>query len=226
MIRFFAFLLFLSISVPGMAQFYTIRCAKSLFKVETREENRDTLSMYEKEPAEQQTPPDEERDEADIDSIRTLCMEKYRSVSLPLKSLEVSSRFGLRTDPFNAAAKTRHDGIDLIAPKGAEVHSMFAGKVIRAGQDKRSGKYVVIQHGNYTIAYCHLSRQTAQTGDLVCPGDIIGLVGSTGRSTGPHLHITAKRNGKCINPTIILNYIINVRSEALERMGRLVDKAS
>ena len=76
MMRFFAFLLFLSISAPGMAQFYTIRCAKSLFKVETREENRDTLSMYEKEPAEQQTPPDEARDEADIDSIRTFCMEK------------------------------------------------------------------------------------------------------------------------------------------------------
>ena len=226
MMRFFAFLLFLSISAPGMAQFYTIRCAKSLFKVETREENRDTLSIYEKEPAEQQTPPNEERDEADIDSIRTLCMEKYRSVSLPLESLEVSSRFGLRTDPFNPAAMARHDGIDLIAPKGAEVYSMFAGKVIRAGQDKRSGKYVVIQHGDYTIAYCHLSRQTAQPGDLVCPGDIIGLVGSTGRSTGPHLHITAKRNGKCINPAIILNYIINVRSDALERMGRLVDKAS
>ena len=226
MIRFFAFLLFLSISVPGMAQFYTIRCAKSLFKVETREENLNTMSMYEKEPAEQQTPPDEDGDDADIDSIRNLCMEKYRSVSPPLKSLAVSSRFGLRTDPFNPAAMTKHDGIDLSAPNGAEVYSMFAGQVLRVDQDKRSGKYVVIQHGDYTIAYCHLSRQTAQTGDLVCPGDIIGLVGSTGRSTGPHLHITAKRNGKCINPAIILNYIINVRAEALERMGRLVDKAS
>jgi len=103
---------------------------------------------------------------------------------------------------------------------------MFPGKVIRVSQDRRSGKYVVVQHGNYTIAYCHLSRQIAHAGDMVCSGDIIGLVGSTGRSTGPHLHITARWNGKCVNPTILLNYILDVREDALERMSALVDMES
>ena len=122
----------------------------------------------------------------------------------PLKQIKVTSSFGYRKDPFTG--KTRlHNGLDLRA-RNEEVYAMLHGKVIKTGEDRRSGKYVILQHGNIQISYCHLSKILVRTGTLVNPGKVVAISGSTGRSSGPHLHITARFKGESVNPSIILSY--------------------
>ena len=79
--------------------------------------------------------------------------------------------------------------------------------MIAVGQDNVSGKYVTLQHGNFTVSYCHLSQISVSQGQDVLPGDVDGITGNTGRSTGEHLHITCKYKGYVINPSIIFNVI-------------------
>ena len=69
---------------------------------------------------------------------------------------------------------------------------MMHGEVIKVGKDKRSGLYVTLRHGDFTVSYCHLSRVLAAKGTVVRPRDAVGITGSTGRSTGEHLHVTCK----------------------------------
>ena len=85
---------------------------------------------------------------------------------------------------------------------------MMYGEVIRVGKDKRSGLYVTLRHGNFTISYCHLSKVTVNKGTCVRPGTSIALTGNSGRSTGPHLHLTLKKDGKTINPAILFEEIL------------------
>lgn len=93
---------------------------------------------------------------------------------------------------------------------------MFPGFVIRVGQDDRSGKYVTVKTGDYTISYCHLSLQNVHVNDFVNAGTILGISGSTGASTGPHLHLTTKKDGKAINPVILLDFVYSVNEHTLE----------
>ena len=88
-----------------------------------------------------------------------------------------------------------------------KVFAMMQGKVLRVGQDKVSGKYVTLQHGNFTVSYCHLSQIFVSQGKIVLPGDVVGITGNTGRSTGEHLQITCKYKGKIINPSIIFSCV-------------------
>ena len=126
-------------------------------------------------------------------------------VSLPLKSIHIGSGFGMRMHPIYHK-RMMHNGIDLSA-RYENVYSMFPGTVIKVGQDKRSGKFVTVKTGDYTISYCHLSQQYVKVNDFVNAGTIIACSGNTGASTGPHLHLTAKKDGKAFNPTILLEYI-------------------
>ena len=138
-------------------------------------------------------------------------IDRYLSVAYPLRNIKVNSPYGYRTDPITGKRKF-HNGIDLQA-RNEEAFAMFDGVVSKVGQDKTSGKYVIIQHGNIRISYCHLSQVLTAKGTLVRPGDIIAITGSTGRSTGPHLHLTCKFKGKAIDPSILLDYIQALRSE-------------
>jgi len=99
-----------------------------------------------------------------------------------------------------------HNGIDLSA-RYENVYSMFPGTVIKVGQDSRSGKFVTVRTGDYTISYCHLSQQLVKENAFVYAGTNIAISGNTGASTGPHLHITAKKDGKAFNPAILLSLI-------------------
>ena len=126
-------------------------------------------------------------------------------VSLPLKSIHIGSGFGMRMHPIYHK-RMMHNGIDLSA-RYESVYSMFPGTVIKVGQDSRSGKFVTVKTGDYTISYCHLSQQYVNVNDFVYAGTIIACSGNTGASTGPHLHLTAKKDGKAFNPTILLEYI-------------------
>ena len=148
---------------------------------------------------------------------REFWIDRYMSVCYPLKSVRITSNFGTRKDPFTGE-KSAHSGLDLAA-RHESVMSMFDGVIEGTGSDGRSGMYVVIRHGLYTVSYCHLSKILVEKGMEVLAGDVVGVTGSTGRSTGPHLHITAKRDGKRVDPTMLLRYIASVRTEAIEALG-------
>lgn len=129
----------------------------------------------------------------------------------PLKGkLHISSKFGHRRNPFGAKASEHHNGIDLSAKAGTPIYAMLPGEVAHIGYDSRSGNYIKLRHGNFTVSYCHLIRKPKiSVGSKIFPGQTVAHVGSTGRSTGPHLHITLKRNGRVIDPAILLNMIMN-----------------
>ena len=142
---------------------------------------------------------------------------RYMSVSYPLRKIKVNSPYGVRHDPFTGK-KSRHNGIDLHA-RNDEVFAMLDGRVVKTGQDWRSGKYVVLRHGNYTVSYCHLSRILTSKGASVRPGDVVGITGSTGRSTGEHLHITVRYRKKYVNPLVLLDFIKSIRRKALNNLS-------
>ena len=95
---------------------------------------------------------------------------------------------------------------------------MMPGKVVKVSSDKRSGNYVTIRHGDYTVSYCHLSKALVKKGVQVMPGEVVAISGNTGRSTGPHLHITAKYGKKHIDPDILLQFVRETRAEALAHL--------
>lgn len=154
---------------------------------------------------------------ADTASMRKQWIDSYLSVSYPLKEIYVTSPFGMRTDPFTKKRK-KHNGLDLRAER-SEVYAMMHGIVVKAGQDRVSGKYVTVRHGDFSVSYCHLSECRVARGDCVRPGDVVGISGNTGRSTGPHLHLTVRMGRRHINPGILLQFIDKTRQQALEKLS-------
>ena len=138
-----------------------------------------------------------------MDSKQKQWISSYPSITYPLKSIKVTSPYGYRRDPFTGK-QSWHNGIDLQA-KNEYVYAMMDGIVEKVGYDNRSGYYVILRHGNYRVSYCHLSSIVVVKGKSVCPGTIVGVTGSSGRSTGEHLHLTCKKDGKSINPAILFS---------------------
>lgn len=139
---------------------------------------------------------------------------RYMSVSYPLSKIKINSPYGYRKDPFSGKRKF-HNGLDLYA-RNAKVYAMMAGEVVKVGQDKVSGKYIILKHGSFTVSYCHLSRSLAYQGQTVMAGDTIGITGNTGRSTGEHLHITLRKAGEYIDPQFFLDYIMSIRGACID----------
>lgn len=146
-------------------------------------------------------------------------VERYLSVCYPLRQMKITSPYGYRKDPFTGK-KRFHNGIDLHA-RSEKVLAMMAGVVVKVGQDKSSGKYVVLQHGSYTISYCHLSRILTEKGAEIRPRDVVGVTGSTGRSTGEHLHITCKLGGKNVDPSVVFDFIKSMQDECVAALAGL-----
>ena len=140
-------------------------------------------------------------------------IKEFLSVSYPLKNIKINSGYGMRKHPI-MHRYCMHNGIDLHA-RQEDVFSMLPGEVIRVGQDNRSGKFVTVKSESFTISYCHLSRQYVQTGEFVRAGEPIGFSGSTGMSTGEHLHLTTKKDGRAIDPIILLEYVRSVKDRCL-----------
>ena len=114
--------------------------------------------------------------------------------------LDVSSPFGVRIDPFLGRA-AMHTGVDLRGDLGEPVHATAGGIVQIAGRDGGYGKMVEIDHGNgFSTRYGHLSEIDVKVGQEVRLGAIVGRIGSTGRSTGPHLHYETRINGEAVDP--------------------------
>ena len=138
-----------------------------------------------------------------VDSKQKQWISGYSSITYPLKSIKVTSPYGYRRDPITGK-QSWHNGLDLRA-KNEPAYSMMEGIVEKIGYDSRSGNYVTLRHGNFYISYCHLSSIIVRKGESVFPGIIVGVTGNTGRSTGNHLHLTCKKDGKSIYPAILFN---------------------
>jgi murein DD-endopeptidase MepM/ murein hydrolase activator NlpD len=119
---------------------------------------------------------------------------------MPIARMRITSEFGHRSNPFGKG-HTFHRGIDLSAPVGTPVYAVAAGTVIRASSDRNYGNVVVINHHNgYKTLYAHNSKLVVKVGQRVKVGQQIAKVGSTGRSTGPHLHFEIHRSGQRVDP--------------------------
>ena len=135
---------------------------------------------------------------------------------LPASLDYISSGFGFRVDPFNGAGAF-HPGLDFRGPIGAPIYAAARGTVSFVGQRSGYGNCVEIDHGNGLITrYAHMSGFRTTSGKAVQPGDVIGLIGSTGRSTGPHLHFEVRINDRPVNPRPFLEAVPHV----LEKTGQ------
>lgn len=190
--------IFISLPLSASAQFNTIAPAGSHLNKKVSTQIADTMAVvssntFQKE-REEKVP------------LTDGCVNWYHP---PLKGeLHITSGFGKRRNPFGKKKSEHHNGLDLSAKAGTPIYAMLPGEVAHVGYDSRSGNYIKLRHGNFTVSYCHLIRKpNLPVGSKVFPGQPIAHVGSTGRSTGPHLHITLKRNGRVVNPNTLISII-------------------
>lgn len=136
---------------------------------------------------------------------------------LPVQALWSASAYGWRTDPFTHQ-RAMHEGVDFSADVGTPIKASANGVVIASEKHPEYGNMIEIDHGNgYTTRYAHASVLVAQTGQLVKRGQRIADVGSTGRSTGPHLHFEVRYKGASVNPARFLPKMGSVSTEFAQR---------
>lgn len=146
-----------------------------------------------------------ERQVAELDNAlekldRTREAARRLPIANPAPGRPISSRFGIRRDPI-IGTRAMHAGMDFRAPPGTPVYAAAPGTVVTAAWSGGYGRMVEIDHGDgFTTRYAHLSRISVRAGQAIEAGRKIGRVGSTGRSTGPHLHYEVRRNGDAVNP--------------------------
>jgi murein DD-endopeptidase MepM/ murein hydrolase activator NlpD len=125
----------------------------------------------------------------------------------------VTSSFGYRRDPFTGRA-AMHKGLDFRGPMGAPIYAAAKGRVTFVGRKSGYGNVVEITHGNGMMTrYAHMSKFRSRVGQQVAAGDVIGAIGSTGRSTGPHLHFEVRINDRAVNPRPLLETAPDVLKE-------------
>jgi murein DD-endopeptidase MepM/ murein hydrolase activator NlpD len=162
------------------------------------------------------------------DSLLLNILERRLTICMPLDYLTVTSSYGYRLDPFTKC-RTFHDGIDLRFGNGV-VYSMLPGKVAAVHHGNTGyGNYVILDHGAMRCLYGHLSEIYAKTGTDVQAGTVVGLVGSTGRSTGPHLHIQLQRmtennNWTSVNPMPFIEQLNRQVQDFNKRMAEISSK--
>ena len=160
-----------------------------------------------------------------LDEIINLAEDKEKLLAgipaiQPIRKEDLSrmaSGYGWRSDPFTKARK-KHNGMDFTAPTGTPIYATGNGKVKRADNTASGfGQHIEIDHGyGYKTIYAHLSKYNVKRGQTVSRGDLIGFVGNTGRSVGPHLHYEVHKNGRPINP--INFYYGNLTPEEFKEM--------
>ncbi len=159
---------------------------------------------------------DREKRFASIPSIKPIREDKLN------KSIRFLSGFGRRMHPIHKVMKM-HKGIDFSAKKGTEIYASGDGKVEKVINKKTGyGRHIIISHGyGYKTLYAHLSEANVKKGDKVVKGEVIGLVGSTGTSTAPHLHYEVHYMGKPVNP---IHFVLDGLST--EEYQKMIDMSS
>jgi murein DD-endopeptidase MepM/ murein hydrolase activator NlpD len=145
-----------------------------------------------------------ELDEA-LDHLDAMKKEARRfPLANPAPGQGVSSGFGVRRDPL-IGMPAMHSGLDFRAPSGVPARATAPGTVVKAGWNGGYGRMVEIDHGNgFSTRYAHLSKVRVKVGQAMATGDIVGDVGSSGRSTGPHLHYEIRKDGDALDPVRFL----------------------
>lgn len=124
--------------------------------------------------------------------------------TIPVRNARLTSPFGYRVNPVSGNYGF-HTGIDLAAPEGTPVAAAFGGTVVKSGESDVWGKYALLRHSEeFETYYCHLSEIYAEEGAVLRSGETLGLVGSTGWSTGPHLHFEVRIDGIRVDPEPLL----------------------
>ncbi|MDR1370265.1 MAG: M23 family metallopeptidase [Dysgonamonadaceae bacterium] len=139
-------------------------------------------------------------------------MRKRLYLSLPVDEIKVNSPYGYRADPVTGKRKF-HKGVDLNADFNC-VYSIMPGRVIKSGRNRTLGEFIQVGHGEFRTTYGHLLQRFAMAKEAVEAGQAIGISGSSGRSTGEHLHFEITCDGNSIDPMPILNYILQITMEA------------
>lgn len=133
-------------------------------------------------------------------------------------TMPINSKYGLRRDPITGSARM-HTGIDLKAGYGRSVGASLGGKVLFAGYRGGYGKLVILDHGKgIATFYAHLSEISVTIGQRLASGQTVGLVGSTGRSTGPHLHYEVRAQGRPLDPSALITF----QGKSIFANGKLV----
>lgn len=142
-------------------------------------------------------------DEGDNGEEPATCDERFAT---PMDDFEMSSPFGMRQDPLSPSRRRMHRGIDLAAPTGTPVFATASGTALMAGYcDRGTGNCIVLEHGcGWRSQYFHLDEVHIRVNSWVEQGAHIGDVGSTGRSTGPHLHFQIGRDGQDFDPMTLV----------------------
>jgi len=149
---------------------------------------------------------DIEKRQQQLDVLETLLVNRKIQSDVYLAGRPVvkgwmSSRFGFRNDPINGH-RAWHNGVDFAGKEGSNVVTVAAGVVVYAAPKDGYGKMVEINHGSgFTTRYGHHKELLVQAGDIVQKGQVIGLMGSSGRSTGPHVHFEVFKNGRVVDPS-------------------------
>ena len=142
---------------------------------------------------------------SDEERIEHGLMIRSLPISAPVEGV-VTSGFGMRNHPI-LRGRRAHKGLDIAAPTGTEIFAPGAGVVTFSGRKGGYGNTIIVDHGyGYSTLYAHCSRLLVDEGATLSRGDVIALVGSTGRSTGPHLHYEVRINGSHMNPTAFIFY--------------------
>ena len=135
----------------------------------------------------------------------TVAASPRHLLSTPLEQLTLSSPYGMRKDPFTGKQKF-HQGADYLTAS-ENVYAMMPGRIKKIDYDKRLGNYIVLEHGDFTVTYAHLHTVVGRKGDTVKAGQSVGISGSTGRSTGDHLHVSIRYHKELIDPDPLIRYI-------------------
>ena len=142
---------------------------------------------------------------SDLERIERGLMIRSLPISSPVSGT-VTSGFGMRNHPI-LGGRRAHKGLDIAAPTGTEIFAPGRGTVVFSGRKNGYGNTIIVDHGyGYTTLYGHCSKLLVEEGATVSRGDVIALVGSTGRSTGPHLHYEVRINGDHMNPGAFIFY--------------------
>ncbi len=129
----------------------------------------------------------------------------FEEFCMPITNGEITGVFGSQRI-LNGVPKKPHNGFDIAAPKGTSIYAMTTGVVALTGDYFYNGKFVLLDHGSgFSSIYIHMSKLSVEKGDYIITGEKIGEVGSTGRSTGNHLHWGVGWNSKRIDPELLLN---------------------
>lgn len=152
------------------------------------------------------------RQSSQLDALQFLMVNRQLENELtpagwPVRKGWISSRFGERNDPFTGEVEL-HGGLDFAGTRGTEVLSVAGGVVIWAANRTGYGKTVEIDHGNgYRTRYAHSDELTVKAGDRVVAGQVIALMGSTGRASAPHVHFEVLKDGARINPASFVSHL-------------------